>query len=155
MIGTFWAYSADERAKLKSVVASKKVAEINKTAMSIPELIEANVGKRVQIREHGVTYDATIIEILKQTRQELDRLSPPGSNEQLAVTSNIVMLKLAGSTKAVQVNRIEDITFLDAPASSFEKEEFRNTMTLKFEPEGDKLPEKLKVGMVYLQKGIR
>lgn len=155
VIGTFWAYSGDDRAKLKSVVARKKVVGIKKTAMSIPELVEANVGKRVQIRAHGERYDATIVEVLKRTREEFERSNPPGSNEQLTVTSNIVMLKLAGSTKAVQINKIEDITFLDEPVSSFEKEEFRNTMTLKFDGKGKKLPEKLNVGMVYLQRGIR
>lgn len=155
VIGTFWAYSADERAKLKSVVASKKVVEVGRTAMSIPELVEANIGKRVQIMERGVKYDAKIVEVLKQSREELDRLSGPNTNEQLAVVSNIVILKLAGSTKAVQINRIEDITFLDEPDSSFDKEEFRNVMTLKFGATRRSLPEKLEVGMVYLQRGIR
>lgn len=155
VIGTFWAYSGDKTAKLKSVVSTRKVVGIEKTAMSIPELVEANVGKRVQITEGSTKYDAKIIEVLKQTRQELNRTSPAGTNERLGVTSNIVMLKIAGTTKAVQINQITAITFLDEPDSSLEKEEFRNSMKLKFEPARRSMPEKLKVGMVYLQRGIR
>lgn len=155
VIGTFWAYSGDERAKLKSVVASKKIVGMNKTAMSIAELVEANIGKRVHITENKVSYDATIIEVLKQSREEFERLDPPGSDERLAVTSNIVMLKLDEGTKAVQINMITDITFLDDAALILEKERFRNSMTLKFDAGKKKVPSKLGVGMVYLQKGIR
>ena len=44
VVGTFWAYSADGDIKLKSATAAKKLVSIDRTALSIPELIEANVG---------------------------------------------------------------------------------------------------------------
>ena len=154
VIGTFWAYSADKRAKLKSVVSGRKVIDIDRTAMSIPELVEANAGKRVQIKEGGSKYEAIIVKVLKQSREELNQISPAGTDERLGVTSNIVMLKLAESIKAVQINRIEEITFLDDPKSSLKKEEFRNTMNLKFEATKRNMPEKLMLGWFICKEGF-
>src|SRR5438128_2427537 len=44
VMGTFWPYSADKHAKLNSVVASQRRVYIERTALSIRELLEANTG---------------------------------------------------------------------------------------------------------------
>ena len=51
VIGTFWAYSADKGAKLSGVVAGQRRAMIERTALSLRELIEANVGAEALVTE--------------------------------------------------------------------------------------------------------
>src|SRR6478735_6496375 len=51
VLGTFWPYSADKNARLTSVTASIHKVKLERTALSIRELIEANIGASVQITE--------------------------------------------------------------------------------------------------------
>src|ERR1035437_5588433 len=53
VIGTFWPYSAEKRAKLTSVVASQKRVLVERTALSVRELLEANIGAEAIITESG------------------------------------------------------------------------------------------------------
>ena len=43
VIGTFWPYSAEKRAKLTSVVTSQKRVLVERTALSVRELLQANI----------------------------------------------------------------------------------------------------------------
>src|ERR1039458_1776751 len=62
VIGTFWPYSAEKRAKLTSVVASRKRVLVERTALSVRELLEANIGAEATIAESGTNrYAATIL----------------------------------------------------------------------------------------------
>src|SRR6266566_9555548 len=49
VLGTFWPYSADKNVKLTSVTASSRKVKVDRTALSLRELIEANLGASVQI----------------------------------------------------------------------------------------------------------
>jgi len=154
VIGTFWAYSAGARAKLVGVTAHKRAITFERTALTIPELIEGNIGARVLIKEES-TYEATILGIPARSSEELGRTSPPGAPEALPVRSDVVLLKVAEGVKVVPVNQIRQVTFLDEPKSGVACEEFRDIMTLRLdwgkrEPEGA-----ADVGMVYVQRGIR
>src|SRR2546430_9693060 len=51
VLGTFWPYSADKNVKLTSVTASIRKVKVDRTALSLRELIEANPGASVQITE--------------------------------------------------------------------------------------------------------
>jgi hypothetical protein len=44
VVGTFWPYSAEKRAKLTSVVASTNRVLVERTALSVREFLEANIG---------------------------------------------------------------------------------------------------------------
>src|SRR5947207_15241280 len=44
VIGTFWPYSADKNAKLAMVTAGRRVVSVERTALALRELVEANVG---------------------------------------------------------------------------------------------------------------
>src|SRR5215471_601016 len=44
VIGTFWPYSGDPKAKLVSVTAAKRRVLVDQTALTLRELLEANVG---------------------------------------------------------------------------------------------------------------
>ncbi|MFH1717009.1 MAG: hypothetical protein ABIF19_06635 [Planctomycetota bacterium] len=154
VIGTFWAYSADARAKLVGVTANKRAITFERTALTIPELIEGNIGARVRIKEEN-TYEATILGIPARSSEELGRTSPPGAPEALPVRSDVVLLKVAEGVKVVSVNQIREVTFLDEPKTGVACEEFRDVMTLRLDW-GKREPEGVaNVGMVYVQRGIR
>src|SRR3954464_6351802 len=51
VLGTFWPYSADKNAKLTAVTASVRKVKLERTALALRELIEANVGAQISITE--------------------------------------------------------------------------------------------------------
>lgn len=156
IIGTFWSYSADSNAKLSGVVSGQRIVSIDRTALNIPELIRANIGAKVKVSEIGIdAYECTIFSIPSRSTEELQRTNPNSNTDQLPQQGNIVLLKYEGGIKAVPIERIQQITFLDEPESSLENKEFRNIMTLKLDWNNKTPAQKANVGMMYVQKGIR
>src|SRR4029077_509201 len=51
VIGTFWPYSADQNAKLTGVSANQRRVLVERTALTVRELLEANVGVDAFITE--------------------------------------------------------------------------------------------------------
>ena len=51
VLGTFWPYSNQKDATLRSVTAGKKKVSTQKTALTIRELVEANIGAEVIVTE--------------------------------------------------------------------------------------------------------
>ncbi len=162
VLGTFWAHSADKRARLTAVTASRRRVRIDRTALSIRELIEGNVGSQVRVTEvpagreaQALSYQAVITGVPERTSDELERAGPPNSGEKLPQKGNVVLLKTDAGTKAVPFDRILDVTFLTAPKLQSTSEEFRDLLTLKLDWEGKKPEKDASVGMIYLQKGLR
>ena len=156
IIGTFWSYSSDSKAKLAGVVSGKRIVSIDRTALNIPELIRANIGAKVKVSEIGLdAYECTIFAIPSRSTEELRRTNPESNPDELPQQGNIVMLKYEGGIKAVPIDRIQQITFIDKPQPALENKEFRNIMTLKLKWNDSKPAKTAKVGMMYVQKGIR
>ena len=161
VLGTFWAHSADPKARLTSAVASQQRVRIDRTALGLRELIEGNIGAQVMIselpggREQPLTYAATIVGVPERSGEELERTSPPNSGEKLPQKGNVVLLRTEAGTKVVPLDRILDVTFKGTPRPSVTSEEFRNLLTLKLDWEGGKAGKDAAVGMMYLQRGLR
>ena len=51
VLGTFWPYCHDKRATLKAVTAGRRRVRIERTAMTLRDLIEANPGAEVLVAE--------------------------------------------------------------------------------------------------------
>jgi hypothetical protein len=138
------------------VVSHKRIVPVNRTALTIPELIEGNIGAKVRIVEAGLAaYETTIVGIPTRSTEELSNTEPPGSPEKLPERGSIVLLKFEGGVKAVPINRIQEVTFLDEPRLQLAGEQFRDMMTLKLDWSRRKPQEHAEVGMVYVQRGIR
>jgi len=162
VLGTFWPYSQEKNAKLTCVVAGQRKVLVPRTALSVPELIEANPGAAVTVEELSgggisqkvVSYDATIEGVPTRSSEELEATSPPNSGEKLPVKSGLVMLRTATGLQAVPIDHIQTIAFKGEHNTKVSDSEFRNLLNLKLKWEGK--PEKsADVGMVYLQKGLR
>jgi hypothetical protein len=168
VIGTFWPYAMEKNAKLHSVVAGRRVVRLERTALTLRELLEGNIGADVILSESNLTYQATILGFLTRSAQEVAATAPPNSGEVLAEKSNLLLVKtgeslpgpigevkLAEGTRVVPLERIQDVRFLTKLKTKSTSEEFRNLLTLKLDWAGGKPGKTAEVGMAYLQKGVR
>jgi hypothetical protein len=155
VIGTFWPYSADKKVELKSVKSGRKRIRVDRTALNLRQLIEANIGANVIITEQSLTYEATIVELPFQSAEELETNDPNHSHNATLTKGDVVLLKTTNGTKVVRIDKIQDITFKDQHKSSLSHEEYRNHMSLEFDWKGRKPQKTIEAGMVYLQRGIR
>jgi hypothetical protein len=156
VLGTFWPYSADTNARLTGTVASRHRVLVEKTALTLRELLEANVGADGVVTENTTNhYSATIVGIPGRSSEELEATSPPNAGEKLPEKGNLILLKTASGTKAVNIDRIQDFTFSGAHKATAREEEFRNLLTLKLNWERGKPAKTADVGLLYLQKGVR
>ena len=159
VIGTFWPFSADDRADLVSVVAGRHRVSVDRTAISLRELIEANVGRDVVVREVGgegvLEYPATILDVPAQSGVEQEALDPQETGEKVAVKGDIVLLQTEAGVKALGIGRILDLSFPGEYRRLLPREEFRSTLTLSMDWQGGRPRQTADVGLLYLQRGIR
>ena len=159
VIGTFWPFSADANASLTSVVAGRHKVWIDRTAINLRELIEANVGREVIVREAGssgaLEYPATILSVPAQSGEEQEALDPSQSGEMVSVKGNVVMLETETGVRVVAIDRILGISFTDSYDGLLSREEFRGTLTLGLDWSGGRPRQDADVGLLYLQRGIR
>lgn len=164
VIGTFWPYVSDKTPTLKSVVAGKHKIRVERTALTMRELLEANLGAEVRVTEKPWTsnaagdplvYDATVTGWAERSSAELAAAAAPYAGEALPVKGEIIFLKTEHGTKAVNIGRILDITFKEEHRARLYQEEFRNLLTLHLDWDGKTPNTSANVGMVYVQRGIR
>ncbi len=156
VIGTFWPYSAEAAAKLTGVVSGHKRVLVERTALNLYELLKANIGADAIIEEVGTNrYEATILGLPNRSAEEWAATNPPNTPERLPEQGNIVLLKTSEGTKAVGLEHIKEVTFKNTPRVAGGNEEFRNLLTLKMDWGNAKPAKSARVGLFYLQKGMR
>ena len=155
VLGTYWPYSEDSKASLRSVVAGKHKVRVEKTALTIREMIEANIGAQVVVKDRSnVSYEATIVGIPTRSAEELEALSPASSDPCLPQKADVVLLKTVQGIKPTEFAQIADLVFVSPPNEMGATEEFRNMLTLDLDWNGKPRAE-ADLGMIYLQRGIR
>jgi hypothetical protein len=175
VIGTFWPYAVEPRARLSSVVAGQRRVAVDHTALNLRELLEANIGTETIITELGKDpYHATILAV-PAARSEGDSrtLPPPMTNvspgrwdggappvptsprEKIPEKGTIILLKTVEGSKALPLDRIQDVTFKRDHKAGSPHEEVRNLLTLKLDWGITKPASSARVGLFYLQKGVR
>lgn len=156
VLGTFWPYCSDKNASLHSVTAGRRRIRVERTAMNLRDLLEANPGAEVIVSEgKDQHYPATIIRFLSRSAEEIDATSPAAGAESLPLKGNLLLLKTADGTRAVPVERITDLKFVGKYQTKVAEEEFRNLLTMKLNWGGKAPAKTVEVGMGYVQKGIR
>ena len=161
VLGTFWPYAKDDKAKLTGVTAGRRRVMVKRTALSLRELLEANVGKKVEITEvggaeyRGDKYAATIVGFPERGAEERAATEPPSADEALPQKGELALLATENGTKAIPVSRIQDVTFLEKPESDLAQEEFRDLLRLDLDWGGSAPLKSANVGLIYLQRGVR
>ena len=155
VIGTFWPYSVNARTPLTTVVSSRRKVLVERTAMTLREMLEASAGVEVSLMENGVRYVGKVAGVPTRSSEELAQTSPPDTDELLSQKGNLFFFKTFDQVKLLDFTRVTDVTFKEPPKTGTTSEEFRNLLTLKLDWAGGKPAAMAEVGMVYLQKGIR
>jgi hypothetical protein len=156
VLGTFWPYVAEKNARLVSVVASQKRVLVERTALNLRDLLEANLGAEALITEMGTnSYAATILGLPARSAEEQAATSPPNSGEHLPEKGNLILLKTAEGVKALNIDRIQEVTFPRDHKPAAASEEFRNLLCLKLDWGKAKPAKSANVGLFYLQRGVR
>jgi hypothetical protein len=156
VLGTFWPFSAAKGVKLTAVVAGQRRVLVERTALNLRELLEANTGASATITEvGGLKYQATIAGIPQRGADELEATAPPGVDPKLPEKGGVILLKTQDGVKVVDIGRIQDVTFSAGHHPAVAGEEFRNLLTLKLDWAGRRTERETEVGLVYLQRGVR
>ncbi len=150
VMGTFWPFSSDPAVKLKAVVAGRKKVLTERPALSVRELLEANVGAEVFVEEcDGRKYACKIAGLPQRNPAAPEAVAEP------VAPGNLVLLETLEGCRAVAVDRIRDLTFRGKFRKTLEVEQVRNVLTLKLDRGTRPAGEPARVGVLYLQKGVR
>ena len=157
VLGTFWPYSDTKDARLSAVIASPRRVLVERTAMSLRELVEANIGGRADIaRNDGIALaDIVILGAPTRSSEELEATNPQEGEVPLPQKADILLVKGPTGTLAFPYAAIKDVTFKGDPKLKLTQEEYRNLLTMKLEWPAGKIGRTADVGMGYLQRGFR
>jgi hypothetical protein len=151
VIGTFWPYSAEKRARLVSAVASQKRVLVERTALNLRELLEANIGAEAIVAETGGNrYAATILGLPARSAEEQATTNPPNTGEKLPEKGSLILLKIAEGVKVLAIDRIQEVIFTRAHKTAAANEEFRSLLHLNLDWGQTKPAKTTKVGLFYL-----
>jgi hypothetical protein len=154
VIGTFWPYAAGEGVTLKSVVAGKRAVKSQQTALTIRDLLKANIGAKVHLKLSQDHFAGTIVSIpSRQDDQHPD--SRPATEPAQPEVGNIMVVQTAEGHRAIPLDAVQEVTFLEQPQVKIPREEEQNVLSLQLQWKDGKPAPAARVGMVYLQKGIR
>jgi hypothetical protein len=135
VIGTFWAYSADPAATLGSVVASTRKVRVDRDPVNVAEAIEAHGPGEALIRDtNGERFWARLLSV---------------------APSGLLYLQTPDGVRALPRERVADITFKEKGGMKVARDEQRNLLSLRLDWAGKPPAEAARVGMMYLQKGVR
>lgn len=174
VLGTFWASSAAEGLQITDVSAGYMKKEVHRPALSLRDLLKANVGATVTISEYRPgdkevrTYPAAVLSVPEHETSEHTRVPQSwqydpvlGTNVLIpertittpkTVAGDIVLLKTDAGVRVVPVGHISDITFADQPTTRVGSQEKQRVLKLRVEGADGGSAE---VAMAYLQKGLR
>ncbi|MCL2640231.1 MAG: hypothetical protein FWD53_05240 [Phycisphaerales bacterium] len=162
VLGTFWSATNDKGAKLTAVTASQKRVAVARTALTLRELLEANEGQLVRLKmtpetttQPGLEYVGRILSFPIRSVEELEAVSAPNTAPKLPQKSSLLLLKTDLGTRALDINRIQEVLLPNDHNKAATDEELRNLLTLKIQWENNKPLPQADISMMYLQKGIR
>ena len=156
VLGTFWPYTVAKGTTLHSVTAGHRRVAVDRTALTVRELIEANPGADVVITEGTKpAYPATIVKLLSRSADEVEATALPTGADPLPVKGNVLLLKTVEGTRAVSIDAVTDVKFVGKYETKLSGEEYRNLLTMKLDWAGQPAAKSAEVGMAYVQKGIR
>lgn len=156
VMGTFWPYARQAGARMTSVVVGNRIVEVDQTAMSVVDLIRANIGKRARLTlSSGPELTCELAPIQTRSSEELARLKPESLGPLPPEAGDMMMVSTDDGVRPVFVSHIRDVVFLDEPTTTLKHQRVRPLLTMKLAWDGDKPKPRAAVGMAYLQKGLR
>jgi len=134
VIGSFWPYSAEAKAPLTAVVAGHRRVRVERDAASLPDLLRANLGAQVTVAM---------------------RTRDLHTGTLLSLNGNLVLLRSIDGLQPLPLEAIETVTFRDRGETRLGEDQDRTALTLRLDWGGQAPAPAARVGMMYLQKGLR
>lgn len=159
VVGTFWPYQVG--GKLRGVVASRQPVTRQQPALSIYDLLQANIGADVTIIEAPGRdlperrFDAKILDLPRPAATEPLPNETDAERNQRLQPSQVILLQTKDGVLARTPDSISQIIFKNPPRQTTSSPEFRNLLRLQLGGTPRKTGDIAQVGMVYLQKGLR
>ncbi len=159
VVGTFWPYQVN--GKLRGVVASREPVTAQRTALSVYEMLKANIGAEVIIIETPERrFDAKILDVPQPPPSEALIVEPQPDRYGRSIIAlpaqpEVILLQTKEGVLARSLASITQVIFKNAPRQTAASPEFRNLMRLQLDGAKRPVGERVEVGMVYLQKGLR
>ncbi len=136
ILGTFWSFSPDKAVSVRAVTATRIPVNTVRDAANIRELLAANVGEKVNLRENGagaMTYTATVLSLRGD---------------------NLVLLKTPEGVRLVALSSIAEVTLIgEKPNLSVTDTTTRPQLSLTLQ--GSTAGGTANLGVMYLQRGLR
>jgi hypothetical protein len=153
VLGTFWPY-AEGGARVASAKAAKQRVAVERTALDVRQLVEANVGAEVALIDvEGARVEGRILSVPVRSADELDAAAP--RERHLAQKGSIVLVATAEGTRAVPLERVREVVLKGEARPKVTDEEWRDRLTLSLAFDESAARDRARVGVVYLQKGLR
>jgi len=134
VMGTFWPHSTDKVAKLRSVVAGSRQVTKPRKAASLTDLVRANIGEEVVVTD-------------------LDGRDTKG--KIVRVAGDVVLVRNDKGVRVIPMKRIREVTLPEKHNQQLDQKETRNVLTFDLDWGRAKPGKSVRVGMVYIQRGIR
>lgn len=140
VLGTFWPYSAEATMPLQSATAGRRPVPDERKAASLFDILEMNTGARITVTENSsMMYTA----VLREFR-------PPGNDAR-----GYAVLDTGAGHRVVPAEQIRDVTFPEAPKSSVPREDaVEDRLILRLGLPANP-PAEARVGLLYVEKGLR
>ena len=175
VLGTFWTYVADDKARVEFVRAGFVETQESRRCMNFDEMIQANKGKWARIVTGSDKYEGIIRGILeyeKKTEDVTTRSTQPGrdawgryvnppevreaAETETTARAEFLMLEVEGRTQLIKRGEIRDILLEGKqPATVHTEKKKVREISIRLTRNGKPAAGEAEVGMVYLQKGIR
>lgn len=153
--GTFWVYAVNDETTLRDVVAFESESVERIQAISVAEMLEANVGETVDVRiSEKETIRAKVLSTVanRSVPSAPDEIrSPYVPYPPPAEASSLVILQSSGKTLALNKHAVQQISSIDSPLKTA-IDRRKRAVTLRVS--GSNTGGKGRVIVQYLAKGI-
>ncbi len=145
VVGTFWPYQVN--GKLRGVVASREPVTTQRMALSVYELLKANIGADVTIIDAGTPkkrFDAKILDVPQPPPSEVPTGDAPVDRYGRSIVSpqpaqpEVILLQTKEGVLARSLVSVAQVIFKNPPRQTAATPEFRNLMRLQLD--GPKRP---------------
>lgn len=167
ILGTFWPAVVKDGCALRGVTAGHRRVSLERTALDLRQLLAANTGARIVVREaNDVRYEAVIrglparsAEEVAATARESGAVLPEHGDvvwlqtETTRRDTNAERIADAG-LRLVRLDRIVDVTFVDPPKTRFADELVRPRLLLDVQCQGER-PAAVPVSLGWVEMGFR
>ena len=161
-LGTLWIGSPDEKVRVTEAIGIKEEIEEKVEAISIPELLRANLGKRVKLQVGGDLIEGKIISVPEDRKPWEDSASlilQPSSRSYysranlrgpVSLSSTIVVLETDDGLIALGKGSIQRIIFPDGYVGETTIKREVRRIKVKIQGRRKRVP----ITISYLQKGV-